>query len=522
MATTGENDAGRMPTTTTTTTSSSCFPRLRLRLRLVNPPRRRRRGPRRGSTAVAVAWCAVWIPPVATAAATNVCVGRPPRMSSRGERGMARASRPTGGRTSSSIRRRPPPSHPRCIGARGDEFVEGDDRGIRRRRAGSIVGLSRRSSSDVVVLAREDGPADAAPADDDVTAEGGDGDTMVTTMTTMTAPFSLLGIGGGRRNWSGGPSSSRGVSFQSSPLSSSSSSSSCRGDFDSSRRPTSSGVIDGHACLTITNSSLSNVRVVNGRDRRAEIAEWYDPEEFATMEKDAAEMIGGLTSSLSLYAPIVNGRDCHAAVRSSSSLSYVPGVDGLESFQEPQLESFQEPQLESFQETQRESIQETQREPIGETQCESIGEAQLESFREPHQTASSTTANPTTAAPKTATLTTATLHLTITIIATATTTTIAVVVAVNDEKTTIHQIVTTNWIFLLVLLRHLSCLKQQHHSPRQLATGGTDGLRHRRGEEEDGRTGHTIVLPHNRHPCLCTLPASRGAKAGRVMIDIFL
>jgi hypothetical protein len=36
-----------------------------------------------------------------------------------------------------------------------------------------------------VVLAREDGPADAAPANDDVTAEGEDGDTMVTTMTTM-------------------------------------------------------------------------------------------------------------------------------------------------------------------------------------------------------------------------------------------------------------------------------------------------------------------------------------------------
>ena len=52
-----ENDAGRMPTTT----SSSCFPRLRL----VNPPRRWRQGPWRGSTAVAVARCAVWIPPVA-------------------------------------------------------------------------------------------------------------------------------------------------------------------------------------------------------------------------------------------------------------------------------------------------------------------------------------------------------------------------------------------------------------------------------------------------------------------------
>ena len=258
---------------------------------------------------------------------------------------------------------RPPPSHPRCIGAGGDEFVEGD-----------------------------------------------------TMTTTTTAPFSLLGIGGGRRNWSGRPSSSRGVSFRSSP---SSSSSSCRGDFDSSRRPTSSGVIDGRDCLTITNSSLSNVRIVNGCDRRAEIAEWYDPEELATMEKDEVEMIGGLTSSLSLYAPIIDGRDRRAAAQLLLSLSYAPGLNGLESFLEPQLESFQEPQLESLQETQRESIQETQREPIretqcesiGEAQCESIGEAQLESFREPQQTASSTTANPTTAAPKTATLTTATLTI---------------------------------------------------------------------------------------------------------------
>ena len=128
-----------------------------------------------------------------------------------------------------------------------------------------------------------------------------------------------------------------------------------------------------------------------------------------------------------------------AAVQSSSSLSYVPGVNGLRSFQEPQLESFQEPHFESFQETQHESIgeaqlesfrephfesfQETQHESIGEaqlesfrephfesfqeTQHESIGEAQLESFQETQQTASSMTANPTTAAPKTATLMTA-------------------------------------------------------------------------------------------------------------------
>ena len=94
-------------------------------------------------------------------------------------------------------------------------------------------------------------------------------------------------------------------------------------------------VIDSRHCLTTPNSLLSNVRVVNGRDRRAEIAEWYDPEELATMEKDAVEMIGGLTSSLLLYAPIVNGRNGRTAARSSSSLSYAPGVNGLESFQIP-------------------------------------------------------------------------------------------------------------------------------------------------------------------------------------------
>ena len=145
-----------------------------------------------------------------------------------------------GGRMSLSIHCCCPPSHPRCIGAGGGEFVKGDDCHIQRR-AGSIVGLSRQSSSNVVVLVREDGPADAAPANDDATAEGGNGDTMVTTMTTMTtmttAPFSLLGIGSGQRNWSGRPSLLRGVSFRSSPLSLLSS---CHGNFDSSRWPTSS------------------------------------------------------------------------------------------------------------------------------------------------------------------------------------------------------------------------------------------------------------------------------------------
>jgi hypothetical protein len=102
-----------------------------------------------------------------------------------------------------------------------------------------------------------------------------------------------------------------------------------------------------------------------------------------------------LMSSLSLYAPIIDGRDRRAAAQLLSSLLYAPGINGLKSFQEPQLESFQEPQLESFQENQRESI----------------GEAQLESFREPQQTAGFTTANPTTAAPETAALMTATLTL---------------------------------------------------------------------------------------------------------------
>jgi hypothetical protein len=205
-----------------------------------------------------------------------------------------------GGRTSSSIRHRPP-SHPRRpSGAGEDEFVEGDDR----------------------VVARENGPTDAAPADDDATAEGRDVDAMMTTMTTAmtttkttttTAPLSLLGIGGGRRNWSGRPSSSRGVSFRSSSSSSVSSASSCRGNFDSSRRSASSGVIDGRDCLTIANfrgASLQTMDVatsdaiVVGVDApqagsgthdhdEVGIVQWYDPEEFATMEKDAVEQRNG-------------------------------------------------------------------------------------------------------------------------------------------------------------------------------------------------------------------------------------
>ena len=79
------------------------------------------------------------------------------------------------------------------------------------------------------------------------------------------------------------------------------------------------------------------------------------------MEKDDVEMIGGLTSSLSLYAPIIDGRDRRAAAQLLSSLLYVPGVNGLKSFQEPQLESFQEPQLESFQETSREGLRQVAR-----------------------------------------------------------------------------------------------------------------------------------------------------------------